>query len=84
MKLRIVRKQRLDIRPKIREQTMVLMTENINTHKIKIDLQSMIKAHKKELRAFNANFNHREINPHISHAEQYNRYLMNKIGNHNY
>ncbi len=62
-------KQRLDIRPKIKEQ---------------IDLQSMFKAHKKELHAFNANLNHKEINPHITHAEQYKRYLMNKIGNHNY
>jgi hypothetical protein len=53
-------KQRLDIRPKIKEQ---------------IDLQSMFKAHKKELHAFNANINHKEINPHITHAEQYNRYL---------
>jgi hypothetical protein len=72
----IITKQILDIRINIKEHINRLLTGNLNRQKSKIHLLKMVKTHKIQIDSLNRAFTQKDINPHISHSEQYYRYVM--------
>jgi hypothetical protein len=77
----IITKHIVDIRCNIKENIKSLITGDLNKLKCKIDLLKMIKTHKTQIASLNRTFIQRDINPHISHAEQYYKYVMRAFGN---